>query len=279
MTEDKQQTTGNRAHHLCSLSSVFFLSFVLCPLSSAFADAALDALVAAYPDFLAGYDAQDLIWKDGTRMPISDGIANKSFDELLNRPDINDQFAIPYPLGSPFKVPAVNEDPGRIRYEPLFLKMYGDCRKGEVQKRLKPVAWMPLRHGGTVSVTTVNGVNERLADVVKDLEQLPAGMTPFLVPTAGTYNCRPIAGTGRLSVHAFGAAIDINTQFSDYWQWSRAKTLAWRNRIPTEIGEIFERHGFIWGAKWYHFDTMHFEYRPEIIKQSTDDRIRPTEEK
>ena len=166
MTKDRKQPTGNRAHHLCSLSSLFFLSFVLCPLSSAFADAALDALVAAYPDFLAGYDAQDLIWKDGTRMAISDGIANKSFDELLNRPDIKDQFAIPYPLGSPLKVPAVNEDPGRIRYEPLFLKMYGDCRKGEVQKRLKPVAWMPQRRGGTVSVTTVNGVNERLADVV-----------------------------------------------------------------------------------------------------------------
>ena len=39
----------------------------------------------------------------------------------------------------------------------------------------------------------------------------------------------------------------------------------WRNRIPGAIGEIFERHGFIWGAKWYHMDSMHFEYRPELI--------------
>jgi D-alanyl-D-alanine carboxypeptidase len=28
---------------------------------------------------------------------------------------------------------------------------------------------------------------------------------------------------------------------------------------------LFEQHGFIWGGKWYHYDTMHFEYRPEII--------------
>jgi peptidoglycan L-alanyl-D-glutamate endopeptidase CwlK len=28
---------------------------------------------------------------------------------------------------------------------------------------------------------------------------------------------------------------------------------------------IFENHGFIWGGKWYHFDTMHFEYRPELL--------------
>jgi hypothetical protein len=102
---------------------------------------------------------------------------------------------------------------------------------------------------------------------VTDLEKLPAGMTQYLVPSAGTYNCRPIANTNRLSVHAFGAAIDINTQFSDYWEWSKGPggSSKWRNRIPGEIGEVFERHGFIWGAKWYHFDTMHFEYRPELV--------------
>jgi hypothetical protein len=236
------------------------------------ADPGLDALVAAYPDFLAGYDAKDLIWKDGTRMPVSDGIARKSFDELLNRPDIKDQFAIPYPVGGPLKIPTLNEDPGRIRYEPLFLKMYGDCRKGEVQKRLQPVPWMPLRGGGTVGVTMINGISQRLAEVVEELEKLPPAMTPFLVPAAGTYNCRPIAGTARLSMHAFGAALDISTRFGDYWQWSTAKASAWKNRIPTDIGAIFERHGFIWGAKWYHFDTMHFEYRPELIIRSTDDR-------
>src|SRR3954465_9651977 len=96
------------------------------------ADAALDALVAAYPDFLAGYDEKDLIWKDGSRMPLSDGRTDKTFDQLLDDPDIKDQLAIPYPLGGDLKVPALNEDPGRIRNERFFLKMYGDCRKGDV---------------------------------------------------------------------------------------------------------------------------------------------------
>ena len=31
-----------------------------------------------------------------------------------------------------------------------------------------------------------------------------------------------------------------------------------------EIVRIFEKHGFIWGGRWYHYDTMHFEYRPEL---------------
>jgi D-alanyl-D-alanine carboxypeptidase/Extensin-like protein C-terminus len=250
--------------------------------ASAHADPAFDALVAAYPDFLAGYDETHLIWKDGTRMALSDGTSDKSFNELLNNPDIEDQFAFPYPPGAKLEPPAPNVDPGRIRYEKLFLKMYGDCRKGEVAKRLQPVAWMPNAHGGTVSVTTVNGVNARLADAVKELARLPAEMTQYLVPSAGTYNCRTIANTNRLSVHAFGAAIDINVKFSDYWEWSKGAggTIVWKNRIPAVIGEIFERHGFIWGAKWYHFDSMHFEYRPEIIalarqgwpRRKTDDR-------
>jgi D-alanyl-D-alanine carboxypeptidase-like protein len=249
------------------LASSIALGLMWLSTAPAGADPALDALIAAYPDFLARYDDKELIWKDGSRMPISDGITGKSFDELLNNPDIKDQFAIPYPLGAGLKAPAINEDPGRIRNERFFLKMYGDCRHGDVAKRLAPVAWMPAARGGTVSVTMVNGVNARLAQVVKDLGALPADIMQYLVPSAGTYNCRTIANTNRLSVHAFGAAIDINVKFSDYWEWSKGKDgrFDWKNRIPVVVGETFERHGFIWGAKWYHFDTMHFEYRPEII--------------
>src|ERR1700737_4809713 len=29
------------------------------------------------------------------------------------------------------------------------------------------------------------------------------------------------------------------------------------HEIPLEIVHIFEQHGFIWGGKWYHYDTMH----------------------
>jgi hypothetical protein len=131
------------------------------------------------------------------------------------------------------------------------------------------VQWLPQHGGGTLMVTDINGVADRLAAVSRELERLPARLIKFLVPSAGTYNCRPIAETDRLSVHAYGAAIDVNTKYSDYWLWAKRKEKTnepvWRNRIPLEIVEIFERHGFIWGGKWYHFDTMHFEYRPEII--------------
>jgi hypothetical protein len=29
-----------------------------------------------------------------------------------------------------------------------------------------------------------------------------------------------------------------------------------------------ERRSFVWGGRWYHYDTMHFEYRPELVHSS-----------
>jgi len=231
-------------------------------------DSALDVLVAAYPDHLVSHDRDSVTWADGTVMPVAGGGQQRSFEELLNAPSILDQFAIPYPLGTKLKTPGVNEDPGRIRNQAFFTKMYGDCHQGEVEKHLRAVAWLPDRGGGMLKATSINGVADKLSEVSRELERLPARMMKYLVPSAGTYNCRSIAATERASVHAYGAAIDINDRFSDYWLWTKNKTghFAWTNRIPLEIVEVFERHGFIWGGKWHHFDTMHFEYRPELIE-------------
>ena len=88
------------------------------------------------------------------------------------------------------------------------------------------------------------------------------------MPAAGTYNCRAIAKTNRMSMHAYAAAIDINTEETTYWQWVKPGpdgSYTWSNKIPVEIIDIFEKHGFIWGGRWYHYDTMHFEYRPELL--------------
>jgi hypothetical protein len=242
------------------------LTFALlaCP---AHADPILDALVAAYPDQLAGHDDNTITWKDGIVMPAGALSKAPNFDALLNAPSIRDQFAIPYPLGTQLKMPAPDEDPGRIRNAAFFTKMYGDCRTGEVKKRFEPVAWLPRYGGGILLATGINGVADRLAEVSHDLEALPQSTMKYLIPSAGIYNCRPIADTERLSVHSYGAAIDISARYSDYWLWTQKKTgqFPWVNRIPLAIVDIFERHGFIWGGKWYHFDTMHFEYRPELI--------------
>jgi len=226
-------------------------------------------LVTAYPDFLAGFEDNTIIWHDGTRMRFDDG-REKTFKERLSDPDLEDQFYAEYPRGLRGVPPLENIDPGRVRYEPFFKKMYGNCKEngGDVASNLEDVVWLPQNWGKTLRVTRVNGVADALRRVSAELDRLPKRFMKYLRPSAGTYHCRTIAGTQRFSVHAFGAAVDINAKYGDYWRWSNPKPgemLAHRNRIPWDIVEIFERHGFIWGGKWYHYDTLHFEYRPELL--------------
>lgn len=222
-------------------------------------------LLAAYPEVVERIDGNDLVLKSGQRLPISDGRA-KSFEERLARPDLADMFADPYPTG-PIAAPAKNADPGRYRNAAFFDALYGDCRKGDVEKHLVAVPWVPKHGGGTVRISSRAGAAEALRAVSAELDAGPAAWRAFLVPAAGTYNCRVIAGTDRVSAHGWGIAVDIATKASDYWYWSDPKgaNVVFRNRIPAEIGAVFERHGFVWGARWYHHDTMHFEYRPEIL--------------
>jgi hypothetical protein len=238
--------------------------------SPAASEEMLDVLVAAYPDQVSGYDDHDLIWKDGTRQALLDRQPKKTFEELLNHPSIVDQFEIPYRLGPQTTLPSLNEDPGRIRNAEFFTKMYGDCRKGEVAGQLRPVSWLPHRGGGTVMATRINGIAEKLEQISVELEKLPPSITRFAVPSSGVYSCRNVAASNLISMHSYGAAIDLNDKFGDYWLWNQRRngTFDRRRIIPQEIVDVFEKFGFIWGGKWYHFDTFHFEYRPEIIEMA-----------
>ena len=229
----------------------------------------LDKLVAAYPLALAGHDGKVLRWRDGTVMPVADDNDNRTFSELLLRASIIDQFRIPYPRGPLKKPPAEDADPGRFRNAAFFTKMYGDCKMGGVSPHLVSLSWLPKTWGKSIRITSVNGVDEQLRAVSAEIDALPEIIKRAAYPIAGTYNCRTVADTGQPSPHGYGIAIDLNTAFSDYWYWQRhGGSITYRNRMPEQIVAIFEKHGFIWGGKWYHFDTMHFEYRPELLSNS-----------
>lgn len=229
------------------------------------ADAAdMHDLVSAYSDLLDGVRGNTLLWKDGTEMPVEDGQRERSFEQRLKSPSIADQMWLAYPKGQLTSPPEPNVDPGRFRNQAFFNKMYGDCERREVQKHLVKIVWMPKTSGQIVEVTSINGVSEKLSRVSDELDKLPARLKKYAVPSAGTFNCRVVKDTGNRSMHAWGAAIDINTKYANYWLWEKGHK--YENAIPREIVSIFERNGFIWGGKWDHFDTMHFEYRPELLK-------------
>ena len=155
----------------------------------------LDGLVRSYPGQIAGYDSDFLILKNGIKFQLSDGRTNKTFKDLLETPDIDDMFYARYPVGTEPDQPDKNSDPGRVRFEPLFVAMYGDCNKNEVVRNLRTIDWLPKHAGGQVTITSVNGVARALENVSRELDALPDQLVKYLVPTAGTYNCRKIAGS------------------------------------------------------------------------------------
>ena len=231
-------------------------------------------LIQAYPQYLKSYTANHIIWKDGTAMLYDDGLL-KTEDQTFDSTDLEDQMnGLVYTVGIPKDTPTYNCDPGTFRCQEFFKKMYGN-REAEVRRRLVPIIWPAKAKGRTqrIWVTSVNGVNVHLQAVANELAARPE-LRPYVTDIGGTFNWRAIMGTNRQSPHSFGIAIDINTSHSQYWKWdhredwmidSIEEKLQWQNTVPLEIVEIFEKHGFIWGGKWYHYDTMHFEYRPEML--------------
>jgi hypothetical protein len=239
----------------------------------------LERLRKAYPDHIQEVYETHIAWKDGTHMPAGNYNSLKSGSEKLNNPELIDQVKdVHYITGVQENINP-QDDPGRVRYEPFFRKMYGNS-EDEVEKNLVEIRWMPKVFGKKrykLMVTTVNGVNKKLKAISQELEKLVKQKLEYKVYLAkpgGTFKWRHIANTSRLSAHSFGMTIDINTDYSDYWQWDLEEKnisvaedapIAYKNRIPWDIVLIFEKHGFIWGGKWKHYDTMHFEYRPELL--------------
>ena len=224
-------------------------------------------LVKAYPAFIKTISNNELIFTDNNQMMYSDFIENKTYEDMLNNPSLKDQMSMKYiKIDENLNyIPSKNEDAGRIRYEPFFKKMYGSNPK-EINKNLTKIIWLPKSSKKTLLVTTINDVDKKLKAISDELELLPKELKSYVDNPAGATNYRKISNTNRLSAHSFGIAIDINVKNSDYWQWHKKKdNLNYKNKIPLEIVRIFEKHGFIWGGRWYHYDTMHFEYRPELL--------------
>jgi hypothetical protein len=229
----------------------------------------LERLRAAYSGAIAAVEgaecAATVVMSDGARLVWNDG-AEKDFETLLAKPDLEDMFHWPYPAGEMAAPPAEKSDPGRVRVFDFFAAVYGGSPKA-VKANLVKVPWLPSKGGVPVRFNAKNGAADALAKVSAELEALPAELLPYVVRRAGSYSWRAIAGTNRPSAHGFGIAVDIATKRADYWRWAKRVDglFVYRNRIPYAIVAAFERHGFIWGGKWYHYDTMHFEYRPELL--------------
>ena len=226
-------------------------------------------LVAVYPTFLDRVDGNVLVWKDGTRMTIDDGRGAKDHETLLATADIKDMFFAAYPLGRTSGPPGRNADPGRARnvgllqqdvrrlpgwrrrQQPgrrrLATEEMGQERKGDAHQRRR------LEARRRVGRARCAALDNSTSSCSRRLEPMSAARSRGQRGSVRTAMALP--STSPPSPHTTGAGPGARP--------APRFPIATRSRI--EIVEIFERHGFIWGGKWYHYDTMHFEYRPELI--------------
>ena len=96
------------------------------------------------------------------------------------------------------------------------------------------------------------------------------------ISVAESWAWRNIANSQARSYHSYGIALDLLPGSLDgkqvYWLWTSQHKENWwevsyndRYHPPAVVISAFEAYGFIWGGKWFRFDTMHFEYRPEVL--------------
>lgn len=79
----------------------------------------------------------------------------------------------------------------------------------------------------------------------------------YRVTSVGGYNCRQIAGSGAMSKHSYGLAVDINPAQNPHLG-SECRT-----DMPPAFRQLFIDEGWGWGCNWTSSkDAMHFSKAP-----------------
>jgi hypothetical protein len=231
----------------------------------------LFCLMLAYPDYVDHIERTEgdqvyLVLKSGTKL-IYDDKKQKNIESKMANPDLQDMLEQPYPLTTTGELMELDFDPGRVRMYGLLKGVYGSNQQ-QIEKQLGNVNV----GGRNYQFSKNGGAGAALKSAMAELSSLTQRnnrVAAAAFPSSGTYNYRVIAGTNRLSPHAFGIAIDLARDKRDYWKWATREQGQKRvESYPKEIVEIFEKNNFVWGGKWGHFDILHFEYRPEIIMKA-----------
>lgn len=226
-----------------------------------------------YPDLVRSVNETSIILKNGTILPYQTSLPKVTWDEKINNADLKTQLSQSYDAGGIDTPPSYLFDPGRLRYQPFFQTLYGKD-KSSIEKNLVFIEWPTLKGKKKLRVNRSAGVDKKLFAIGQEIAKLPHSERIW-AEGACTYEYRVIKDTDRLSLHSFGIAIDLAPAKTQYWKNEaphETDKIGYKNTMPLSIVRIFEKHGFIWGGRWYHYDTMHFEYRPELLAASCSNK-------
>ncbi|MCL2602665.1 MAG: M15 family metallopeptidase [Treponema sp.] len=244
------------------------------------------ALVEAYPDITqAEFRNGDwavllrgtwFYYAEGRMLP---GELMDKFDEYRplafydNYPHTLPAWTLPTPEQvSRFQAAGTARSAQVSRAHHFFDALYQASGVNESSRRVSPVKFLGRQ------ITVHRAIQQALASV--EARILQAAQTDPQVQTwideiesVHGWNWRNVAGTQSRSFHSYGVAIDIVPRNlggrAVYWLW--AGPTWWntpherRHHPPEAVVQAFQAYGFVWGGKWAFFDTIHFEFRPEVM--------------
>lgn len=261
----------------------------------------LSELFQGYSTLIKEITANEIILKTGEKFTWRPPKGPRTEIDVLNKPSLIEQCLPIYVSGLNWQNHSDHDGhAGRFRELNFFKAIFGHS-ENTVKKKLVPIKWLEKSfENKTAPVTSALNIDKVFQNLSIALENLHESIkSKFLKDISGTFCWREISGTNRLSAHSFGMTLDLNCNQCEYWLWDYKKERGmdqnvqikeetikqpdlpkWRNRVPFEIVDIFEKYHFIWGGKWGKYDTMHFEYRPEFfVKSEVKQRIRQLLEK
>jgi hypothetical protein len=165
--------------------------------------------------------------------------------------------------------------PRIARLHRFYEALWDMSSRQEAAKQMKEVNFLGRKV--TVHNGIVNALNLVEQKILKDSEtnvQIKQWIDNLGLVDA--WNWRNVASSVNRSFHSYGIAIDLLPKNlgsqATYWQWTARNDPEWwavpfskRYQPPEDVIMAFESCGFIWGGKWPFYDTMHFEYHPEVF--------------
>jgi hypothetical protein len=224
-------------------------------------------------------EGRSFAWAHGRLLPLGTEDSWASYRpysfEIYPREPVDPRNYSPEELEALQTQVAVEENYNDLDYENSFRAfLYGGGTRTELETLLVRMSFL----GHTVTVHRhIADALRRIDNALREESQSDGELKGFIDSLApiGAYNWREVRGSRSLSYHSWGLALDLQPRDvggrAMYWLWERERDPDWmliplerRWQPPEKVIRAFEYEGFIWGGKWLFFDTMHFEYRPEL---------------
>ncbi len=196
-------------------------------------------------------------------------------EEHVSQAEKYDSIFYKYQTGTQKSIPPYQDMPHRA---PDFFHALFGKKETDIRKHCRSFRFL----GRTVFMNRMcEPALRRVEAEILDLAHHDKTVARYVADLSIAYSFKKkrVIGSDNLSFHSFGLALDLVPKSYHrkqvYWRWSKVFREDW-HRIPLRdrwsppqpVIHAFEKHGFVWGGKWSHFDTIHFEYRPEILRLS-----------